>query len=206
MAMKRCQSNVATMYGRNVPSGWCSTSQNRTQCSSTRDKHDRPIESRFDQDRPDQWRAIVVADRSRRVGYQHCFSDDERRAGGQHEAAKRRTITGNEQVGCQQDQVKADEKEDRRRQHFAELAQQEGSGPPRDPDGFIVCFDGGLELGGISVQNRRAPHFALLRARLYLRSNAAAPDLTQMSLRSLRFFADWAAKKWPLRGSLKGPA
>jgi hypothetical protein len=22
----------------------------------------------------------------------------------------------------------------------------------------------------------------------------------------LRFFADWAAKKWPLRGSLKGPA
>ena len=24
--------------------------------------------------------------------------------------------------------------------------------------------------------------------------------------KSLRFFADWAAKKWPLRGSLKGPA
>jgi predicted dithiol-disulfide oxidoreductase (DUF899 family) len=24
--------------------------------------------------------------------------------------------------------------------------------------------------------------------------------------KELRFFADWAAKKWPLRGSLKGPA
>ena len=75
-----------------------------------RDKHDGPIECRFEQDRPDQWRAIVATDRSRRVSNQHGFSDDERAAGNKHEAAERRTIIGNEQVRRQHDQVKADEK------------------------------------------------------------------------------------------------
>src|SRR6516162_7409757 len=121
-----------------------------------RDKHDRPIEGRFKQDRPDQWRAIVAADRFRRVSDQHCFSDDERRAGSQHEAAERRTIIGNEQVRCQHDQVKADEKEDRRRQHLAQLAQQEGTDPARDPDGCMSCLDRSLARGLMSVENRRA--------------------------------------------------
>ena len=76
----------------------------------TRDEHGGPIENRFEQDRPDQRRAIVAADRSRRVGDKHCFSDDERPAGNQHEAAERCTVIGNEQVRRQQDQVKADEK------------------------------------------------------------------------------------------------
>src|SRR6516162_779148 len=129
-----------------------------------RDKDDGPIECRFEQDRADQWRAIVAADRSRRIGYEHCFSNHKRRAGSQHEAAERRTIIGNEQVRRQHDQVKADEKEDRRRQHFAQLAQHEGSDPARDPDGCMSCFDAALALVGISVQNRRTPHFALLRA------------------------------------------
>src|SRR6516165_5206325 len=143
----------------------------------TRDEHDGPIEKRFEQDRPNQLRAIEAADRSRSVGDKHCFSDDERPAGNQHEAAECCTIIGNEQVRRQQDQVKPDEKEYRRRQHFAQLAQHEGSDPVRDPDGCMSCFDGLLEVGGISVQNRRAPHLALLRAGIILRSNVAATNL-----------------------------
>src|SRR6516164_6871503 len=130
----------------------------------TRDEHDGPIEKRFEQDRPNQRRAIEAADRSRSVGDKHCFSDDERPAGNQHEAAECCTIIGNEQVCRQQDQVEADEKEDRRRQHFAQLAQHESSDPACDSGGCMSCGDGDLEVGGISVRNRCASHFALLRA------------------------------------------
>jgi hypothetical protein len=38
-------------------------------------------------------------------------------------------------------------------------------------------------------------------AAIWRRVTVAIEQLTD-----LRFFADWAAKKWPLRGSLKGPA
>jgi hypothetical protein len=75
-----------------------------------RNKHDGPIESRLEQDRPDQRRAIVVADRPHRVGHQHRFSDHVRRGGSQHEAAERLTVIGKEQVRRQQDQIEADKK------------------------------------------------------------------------------------------------
>ena len=83
-----------------------------------RDKHDGPVENRLVQDRPDQQRAIVVADRPHRVGHQDRFSDDECRGRSHHEAAELGTVVtviGKEQVRRQHDQIEADEKEDGRR-------------------------------------------------------------------------------------------
>src|SRR6516164_9003977 len=136
------------------------------------DKHEGPVESRFEQDWPDQWCAIVAADRLRRVGNQHGFSDHERPAGNKHEAAECRTVIGNEQVRRQQDQVKGDEKEDRRRQHLAQFAQQEGTDPARNLDGCLSCLNGRLAWGLINLQNRRAPHSPPPWDTPYVRSNA----------------------------------
>src|SRR6516165_5092760 len=168
-----------------------------------RDEHDGPIECRFEQDRPDQWRAIVATDRSRRVGNQHGFSDDERAAGNKHEAAERRTVIGNKQVRRQQDQVKADEKEDSRRQHFAQLAQQEDTDPAHNPDGCRSCFDGCLELGGlISVQNRRALHSPLLKADLICDGTQQPADL-RLDLVGIANSAKRANRHAALKPSIK---
>src|SRR6516164_3035569 len=168
-----------------------------------RDKHDGPVESRFEQDRPDQRCAIVAADRSRRVGDQYGFSDDERSAGNKHEAAERRTVIGNQQVRRQQDQAKADEKEDRRRQHFAQLAQQEDTDPAHNPAGCRSCLDGRLELGGlISVQNRRALHSPLLKADLICNGTQQPADL-RLDLVGIANSAKRANRHAALKPSIK---
>ena len=137
-----------------------------------RDKHDGPIECRFEQDRPDQWRAIVAADRSRRVGNQHGFSDDKRAGGNKHEAAERRTVIGNKQVRRQQDQVKADEKEDRRRQHFTQSRSKKTPTRRTTPTGAGIASGEASNPAALSVSRTGA---LLIRSSLvtpYVRSNA----------------------------------
>jgi len=56
------------------------------------------------------------------------------------------------------------------------------------------------ETSGVHAKNngRLHPQFKLVRF------NDIEPDNTRPYLvKGLRFFADWAAKKWPLRGSLQ---
>jgi hypothetical protein len=95
-------------------------------------EYDGPIKGRLEQDRTDQRRTIVVADRSRRVGDQHRFSDNERRSRRQHKAPERDIVLGEEQVRRQPDRVEADKEEDRRRQDFAKLVQQKGAGTTQE--------------------------------------------------------------------------
>ena len=98
-----------------------------------RDEYDGPIKDRLEQDGLDHWPAVVAAQHRHRVGDQHRFADDECGGGGEHKVAKGNRIVGEDQVGRQHNQVKADEKEYRRRQHFAEFVQNEGASPPREP-------------------------------------------------------------------------
>ena len=82
------------------------------------DEYDAPIKNGLEQDRTDQRRAIVMADGPHRVGDQHRFPDDERRRRRKHEIAELLTVIGENEVRGQQYQIKADKKEDRRRQDF----------------------------------------------------------------------------------------
>ena len=58
------------------------------------DEHDGPIEKRLEQDRPNQRRVIIAANRARGVGDEHCFSDDERRGRREHEIEELGAVIG----------------------------------------------------------------------------------------------------------------
>ena len=64
----------------------------------------------------------------------------------------------------------------------------------------------GKPCGFAAALGRRRCVAQLHRATTAKRGIHLTRKRSGLHLKNLRFFADWAAKKWPLRGSLKGPA
>jgi len=87
----------------------------------TYQEHNDPVNGRLVQDRLDQRSPIVAAEKRHCAGDQHRLADDERRHLSQHEVTDGDVIFGDEEVRREHNEVEADKKEDRRRQHLAKF-------------------------------------------------------------------------------------
>src|SRR3984893_12741184 len=124
-----------------------------------RKKHDDPVEDGLEQDRLDQRRSIIASQQRDLVSDQHRLADNESRHRGEHEIGEPDQILRDEEIARQHDKVKADKKEDRRRQRLTHLVQKPSADPTGDLGSSAGSLVGGVERpSAIIIQGGLGPH------------------------------------------------
>src|SRR6516225_6206717 len=90
------------------------------------------VDHRFENYRPRQRGMIEATQERHLVGDQNDLADDQRRRGRDEEAGELDQVVFEDQPFGEEDEVEADEEEDRRRQDLAEFVEQ-GMAQPRHP-------------------------------------------------------------------------